>query len=435
MRMGVIAMCLLAPLGGALGAGQGKTVHFRLGNGLKVHLRPVEGAAKVALVTVYSLGELHDPKGLSGLGHLTEHVYLTAAAGETKARTAAEFMRRYPAAWNAQTGEDYTVFATIFPKGALRGELQEAAARMGDLRVTAADLDREKPRVVAELANMFGGIPALGAQNLAHERIHPRPPGGRRGGVPEQVKRITPEQVRDHWKQYYKPANAMVVLAGGFDTALARAMIVEYFGRLPSGRAAPARRPPGTPQLGRVEHVSIKPRGPEAPAQVCLAFAAPPPDSELYAPFLVIVARMWLKVVAAGASPGSLLVVYAVPEEPGVLLVSSPVGAKENAKQAVTRLERFISEAVGAEVRASDVPATKRAFAWMLGTADIPDHFLARNLYGLAWSVGRRAQLGIDSAKVAKAIEAVNTEALREAAQKVFSPGQRAGVIAVAKRQ
>ena len=77
-----------------------------------------------------------------GIAHLAEHVYLTSAAGEEKARTTEEFSRRYPDGANGQTGDRYTVFATTFPEKELDAELQDAAARMGDLRVTAEDLER-----------------------------------------------------------------------------------------------------------------------------------------------------------------------------------------------------------------------------------------------------------------------------------------------------
>ena len=44
----------------------------------------------------------------------------------TPARTAEAFFQRYRAGCNAQTGDRYTVFATVFPKGDLEKELTEA---------------------------------------------------------------------------------------------------------------------------------------------------------------------------------------------------------------------------------------------------------------------------------------------------------------------
>ena len=74
---------------------------------------------------LYGVGGDHDPQGRSGLAHLVEHVYVTAAAGETPSRTAEEYFQRYRAGCNAQTGDRYTVIATVFGKGELDGELRD----------------------------------------------------------------------------------------------------------------------------------------------------------------------------------------------------------------------------------------------------------------------------------------------------------------------
>ena len=150
-----------------------------LDNGLTVYLRRIAGAKQTALVILYSVGNDHDPTGRSGLGHLVEHLYLTAAAGGEKARTVEEFARRYPDGANAQTGDRYTMFATQFPAKDLNDELRDAAARMSDLRITAGDLERERPRLLEEIGNMFGDMPALAAQNQARELVRPTPGSGR----------------------------------------------------------------------------------------------------------------------------------------------------------------------------------------------------------------------------------------------------------------
>jgi zinc protease len=167
MRRWIMSLALMAVLvcpcvASDAKVGVAEPVRFRMENGLRVILRPIQGARQAALVVVYSIGGDHDPNGRSGLGHLVEHVYLTAAAGGEAARTAEEFARRHPEGANGQTGERYTVFAAVFPAKDLEEELRDAAARMGDLRVTAADLDRERGRLLEEVENMYGQIPALG---------------------------------------------------------------------------------------------------------------------------------------------------------------------------------------------------------------------------------------------------------------------------------
>ncbi|MCZ6681697.1 MAG: hypothetical protein O7B26_00830, partial [Planctomycetota bacterium] len=66
-------------------AGPDGAYRDRLGNGMSVLLYPSNTADRVALVMLYTIGEDHDPARKSGLSHLTEHLYVTAAAGETPA--------------------------------------------------------------------------------------------------------------------------------------------------------------------------------------------------------------------------------------------------------------------------------------------------------------------------------------------------------------
>ena len=65
-------------------------IEFKLDNGLEVILRPVREATLTSLVVLYAIGEDHDPRGSSGMGHLIEHLYVTAASGETPAREGKE---------------------------------------------------------------------------------------------------------------------------------------------------------------------------------------------------------------------------------------------------------------------------------------------------------------------------------------------------------
>src|SRR5262245_21424463 len=83
--------------------GEDSAQRFKLDNGLRVILRPAPQAKNIACVVLFDLGEANDPPGKSGLSHLTEHVYVTAAAGSRPASTAAAWMTRY-AGSNAQTG-------------------------------------------------------------------------------------------------------------------------------------------------------------------------------------------------------------------------------------------------------------------------------------------------------------------------------------------
>jgi zinc protease len=403
--------------------------HFQLDNGLTVSIRPIQGAADVALLVLYKVGGDHDPPGQSGLAHLVEHLYVTAAAGADPARTAAAFFQRYRAGCNAQTGDRYTVLATVFPRGDLEKELTEAAARMSDLRITAADLDREKPRLLEEISNMFGRFPSLGAVNVARELMRPTPQGGRKAGLTEHVQAITLDDVRARWTRYYKPRNAILVLAGAVDEAAARQAVTAHFARLVPGEEVPEPSEPGAPQAGAVRELAVRSLQPQAEPVACLAYAAPQPGSELYAPFLVLAARFWAAAAQAGGGGGNgrPSVYFPLLEDPAVLGVSATAQPGETAPQAIAHLEAFVAETIAPQFREHERASARQMFALFLGTADVPDFALAQNPYGAALSLARREQLGIDTPKLNRAFDALTERDIRRAAGEIFTPARHAG--------
>jgi len=433
-RSSILAATICIALSGlSLHGARSSTVEperFKLANGLSIILRPISGAPDVVLVTLYAIGGDHDPEGRSGLAHLTEHLYPTAAAGSTPARSVQQLMTHYPAGWNAQTGTRYTVFASVFPKESLQDELSDAAARMGDLKVTDSDLMREKARLVSEVGNMFGGFPPLAALNHASERVRPTPLGGRRAGLPDHVNAISAEEAQDFSRRYYKPANALLVLAGGFEPVGARSAITEKFSDILSGESVPSPYPPGEPKLGGTEEIHVRPRQRDATPQVCLAYAAPSPDDDNYAPFLVLVTRLWLNASKLGLQPNQFPVNYAPLDNPEVIAVVVPIADDETAAQTIERLRDFVAETVEPQLSRRDIVATNNAFSFILGLADMPDPVLAQNPYGVAFGLGRRAQLGINPSELAQAIGSLTETDLRRAAGEIFAR-ERSAVVAI----
>ena len=426
MRSTMLFLAMLLSMSAAAFA-QTPVERFEPNNGMIVLLRPVEGADRVAIVTLFAIGNDHDPNGFSGMAHLIEHLYITAAAGSAEARAADEFMKRYSDGWNAQTGDDFTIVATVFKKGDLGEELGDAAARMSGLKVTDADLSREVPRMLAELENMYGGITALAARNHARQRICPDPPGTRRGGVPEQIKAIAIREVQGRLEAYYKPCNATLVLAGGFNAKEVKELVQRHFGGIKAGQAAPAPRAPHPPEEFKTAEIAVKPRHPGQSAQFRLAYAAPSPSSPRYAPFLILVQRMWA-MSSAGGKPGSVTVDFPLLDDPRVIFIGGPT-SNESAVVAVERVQKFIADAAAPKLEMREAQGARAAMAFSLGTEDIPDSLAKRDLYGLAFGIGRRHQLGIDGIKLRKALEAVTDEGLKQAAKEVFAPEKGAAAI------
>jgi zinc protease len=406
-----------------------KTRFFELKNGLKLILRPVASAKQTALLVVYSIGNDYDPVGRSGLSHMVEHIYLTAAAGDAKARSVEEFARLYPDGANGQTGTRYTLFATVFPGKDLDQELRDAAARMSDLRIAADDLERERPRVLVELANMFTRVPELAAMNNARELVRPTPGSGRRGGADRHIYAISLDDVKNHWKQYYKPRNAIISIAGDLDSETARKAVESHFAKLPAGEKLPAPAEPGAPELSASKELTTKAMMDDSKPMAALAFAAPPPDSDLYAAFLVHASRL---SAAAGRLAGDTQsfmppIHFAPLDDPDVITVSAHTKPTESPKQALARLQSFIDQVTEAKLNSRELSAVRNEYAMFFEMSKMPDAMLAQNVYGVAFALSRCLQMGIDPSQIVKAIESVTDQDLRRVATQYLGPKQQGG--------
>ncbi|WP_165245870.1 sigma-70 family RNA polymerase sigma factor [Paludisphaera soli] len=415
-----LGLALLTGLAGCSSpASPASPTRLRLGNGLSVLLRPVAGASQVAVVVLYDIGGDHDPAGRSGLAHLTEHLYVTAAAGEMPARSAQDFFQRYPAGCNAQTGDRYTVFATVGPPEDLEAQVAEAAARMASLRITDADLDREKPRLAAELASMFEQSPNLAAINTAREVVRPTPNGGRRGGLAEQVSRLTTGELVDRWRRFYKPRNARLVLTGAIDAANAATLVRRHFDAISEGEAVP---PPGDPGAIATPRERLIPRPPGDPTVAAAAVAAPLPGSPGYAEYLVLGARL-MKEGQDGS--GGVQIYMPILDDPAALVVSTVAAAGETAEEAARRLDRRLTHIVSAELSPGEAREAQATLGFFLGTSDLPDQALSANVYGVAFTLGRREQLGIDPERLKGDFERVTPESLSRIASEIFGESRR----------
>ncbi len=402
---------------------------YKLANGLTVILRPVPSSNQVAIVVLFDLGGDHDPLGKSGRAHLLEHLYCTATAGDTPARDAMQLQKRYVAGWNAQTGTDYTVFAGVVEAEQFAAELKDAAARMNDLRITETDLNREVPRILSELRNMYSGVPSLVGINSVRAQLHPIPEGGRFGGAPDHIETMTLDELQQFWQDYYKPNNAVLAIAGGFDVADARRLIHQNFSQISPGVSPPTKPPKSEAKTGEIRFLTGMFGGNQYMTDVAaIGSAAPPPGSKEYAPFLIVVSRLWASTQYL-FQPGKVQPVYFTPLDDGTTLVlQTDLLSEEGIESALDRLDQRLNMALTPKLMPEDKQQTLNSMA-MLGTVEMPDAMWMQNLYGLAFSTGRRYQLKLNGSELRDAIQRVTDADMQYLAASVFSPEKRDTVI------
>lgn len=392
---------------------------FTLDSGLRVTLWSVPSAKAVAVVTLFDIGERHDPVGASGTAHFLEHLLCTAATAEREPTTSEELVARYQGQFNAQTGEDYTLLAFVTPRDDLVPELLATASRLRDLRLAQSDLDRELPRVEVELRNMHGDLPILGLMNGAKQRALPMQPEARKGGVIEQIAAQSIDDLKTRLATYYGAANTRLVLVGGFDLEPTRAKIRELFADLPRGE------PPPTPwpRSPRMEApLLVESEQHTGPGLVCLAFPTPAPSNDRYAAAVLIASRLadrWPPTMNPGMKPS---VQWTPLDQPEAIFVIAPIEDNESPTQAISRLDTEVRKAAFEAPEPAGALRAVQRYGMMLGATPVSPFIAAQNPYFAAMILGRGDQLDTPGPELVGDFHRVDANALRAAYAAHFSP-------------
>ena len=338
------------------------------------------------------------------------------------------------AGWNAQSGPDYTAFAGIVESAQFAAELKDAAVRMHDLRITEADLNREMPRMLVKLKHMYEGVPSLAGLNYVRMQLQSRPQGGRFGGAPEHIETMTLDELRQFWKDYYKPNNAVLAIAGGFDVAEARRLIYQNFSQIPPGKLPPMKPPKSEAKTRLIRRIAVKPAISNATGTAAIGYTAPPLGSKEYAPFLIAVSRLWANTQSY-FQPGKTPPVYYTPLDDGTIIgLQADLRDDKDTTSALNELDQRLHTALTAKLTPEDKQRTLNSMA-LLGTVDVGDAMWMQNLYGLAFSVGRRYQLEFDGSELRAAIQSVTDADMQHLATSIFAPEKRETIIVELENQ
>lgn len=203
----------------------------RLANGLQVVSVPHRGAV-VSVQVWYRVGGKDDPAGRSGFAHLFEHMMFKSTrhmANEMFDRLTEDVGGQN----NAFTAEDMTAYQSEVPSNHLERLLWAEAERMAHLKVDQANFDSERKVVIEELrqrvladpyGRLFNALPAQAFE------VHPyqRPVIGSE----TDLNAATLDDVRRFHATYYRPDNALLIVAGDFDAPQLDAWVDRYFGPL-----------------------------------------------------------------------------------------------------------------------------------------------------------------------------------------------------------
>lgn len=205
-----------------------------LENGLRVVLNPDSSSPTVAVAVTYGVGSRDERPGQSGFAHLFEHMMFQGSRHVKKGEHFRLISER-GGTLNGTTSSDRTNYFEVLPSSELRLALWLEADRMRALDVTPENFENQRAVVQEEYRMRYENAPyargMLRLGELVYEGYGPY--AHPTIGSMAELEAAKFEWVKDFYDRYYAPNNAVIAIAGDFDTDEAMRLVREYFGSIP----------------------------------------------------------------------------------------------------------------------------------------------------------------------------------------------------------
>jgi zinc protease len=217
------------------GVTKGDTVEgmteYRLANGLQIILIPDSSQPKVTVNITVFCGSRHEGYGETGMAHLLEHMVFK---GCPKFPNVPKALRDHGAVFNGTTWVDRTNYYETMPANDdnLEFGIELEADRLTKSFIKREDLMSEFSVVRNEFESGENSPSRVLLQRMMAVAYEWHNYGKSTIGNKADIERVPIESLEAFYKKYYRPDNAMLVVAGKFSDAKALELIAKHFGPL-----------------------------------------------------------------------------------------------------------------------------------------------------------------------------------------------------------
>ena len=209
--------------------------YHTLSNGLKVVLSRDTTTPTAVVGVYYNIGFRIEPKDRTGFAHLFEHMMFQGSERLGK-NAFIGLVESNGGTLNGSTRFDFTNYYEIIPRQTLETVLWAEADRMRGLDITQDNLTNQQAVVKNEvkvnvLNQPYGGFPWLDLPQVANTNWYN---AHNFYGDLGHLDAATLGDVRQFFKTYYTPSNAVLVVTGDIDPAQTLTWVRQYFGGIAS---------------------------------------------------------------------------------------------------------------------------------------------------------------------------------------------------------
>ena len=255
-----------------------------LDNGLRVLIQSVHTAPLATVWCWYRVGSRDEIPGLTGVSHWVEHMNFKGTTNIPRDQIKG-IVEKYGGYWNGYTWIDQTTYTETATRDALDHMLFIEAERMRSCLYDPADCESERTVIISELQGGENDPEQLLDQELtatafrAHSYRHPTI------GWLSDLQTMTRDDLYGHYRRFYVPNNATLVIVGDVDSAEAMRDVVKHFDRIEPGDVARRACTVEPEQLGE-RRMTISKEGTTAYLKV--GFHAPEVTHRDFLPLLVL---------------------------------------------------------------------------------------------------------------------------------------------------
>ena len=241
-----------------------------LSNGMKVLLKEIHTAPLISSWVWYRVGSRDEVNGRTGISHWVEHMQFKGTP-QFPSNVLDKAISREGGMWNAFTYLDWTTYFETMPADKIDIGLRLEADRMVNSLFDQDEVASERTVVISEregneneprflLDEAVQGA-AFRVHSYHHEVI----------GDMADLHSMTRDNLYTHYKTYYIPNNAIIAVAGDFETKEMLARIKELYEPIPAGDEPPRLSRQEPEQKGEVQ-LSVQGPGETTYVQVCYRF-------------------------------------------------------------------------------------------------------------------------------------------------------------------
>lgn len=204
-------------------------------NGLRVLYLNRPDTGVVTTNITYLVGARDEARGETGVAHMLEHMLFKPTETDVKAgrdSASMQFERETGCILNANTWKDRTTYFFVYPTEYFDKAVSIEAERMFGTIITDESLAPERANVLSEF-DMNNGDPYFALSvAMCGTAYHSHPYGHETIGYREDIEQYTAAALERFYRLYYRPDNAVFMVAGDVDIKTALTSIKKHFGNL-----------------------------------------------------------------------------------------------------------------------------------------------------------------------------------------------------------